>query len=210
MAKRPARPGPRRVEAWLYGVINPLTEALERESTLAGLKTPTFRWRTHSLERILPIRDYLSRGGVLILEDLLRYERSVSRIEREHDEVVERLRATATQLFQALTEDPVFREFSKRGFSKYAENPETLVQEVAEGAVNDVPAIVNARPGTWAFAWNENLVQTHVARAEAGYPALEKALAALHHASEKSNAAFEKLRVELVEAFDVPPAPLSQ
>lgn len=202
-------PGRNRVEAWIYGVINPLAEALEREVTLAGLHRPTYRWRTESLERILPLRGYLSRGAVLILEDLVSQRPEFKRWENDHDASVEVLRRSAHRAFEALVNAPDFRSLVEQHFSAVSEGSDQMDQDVAEDLVNDAATTVNPRKGSYGEAWNRQLQSLQALREPSFYPDLLAALEHLHETSQHTLTACIELRSELVQEFDVPPAPLT-
>ncbi len=208
MAKKRLSPGRHRVEAWIYGVINPLAEALERESVLGRGRSPTYRWRTYSLERILSLRGYLSRGAVLILEDLASENRDFLKLERRHDALVERLRAAAHVTFKALVENAEFRAFVEKHFSKVSDDSEFVHSDVAEDLVNDVPEYVNAKAGRYQHVWNRCLPELKALRQRFQYDELEASLAGLRQGSERMLAELVALRSKLVQEFDVPPAPI--
>ncbi len=201
-------PGRNRVEAWIYGVINPLAEAIEREVTLAGLHRPTYQWRTESLERILPLRGYLSRGAILILEDLVGQRPEVKRWESNHDACVEVLRRSAQKTFEALVHAPAFRSLVEEHFSAVSDGSDQICEDVAEDLVNDAAEMVNPKKGSYRETWNRHLESLQALREPAFYPDLLAALEHLREASQHTLAACIELRSELVQEFDVPPAPL--
>lgn len=201
-----SKPGERRVEAWIYAVINPLEEALEREALHGESRVPSYRWRTDDLERLRPLRYYLSRSAALILDDLATYYPAIRDLERRHDALLSELKQRAKQLFAALIENESFREFADQHFQKVSAS-ESRVTEVAESLVNDDPEFVDASEG-YPEAWNRALPELKRLREEAGYEPLRAALIELETQSDGMRAELIKLRAKLVEEFQVPPAPL--
>lgn len=201
-------PGRHRVEAWIYGVINPLAEALEREHMLCLGHVPTYRWRTLNLERILPFRGYLSRGAILILEDLASHDRGFVKLEKRHDALVELVRSSAQRVFGAAVNDPEFRSVVEKHFAKIFDGSDSMYSDVAEDLVNDNSERINARAGTYEDIWNQRLPDLKKLRQRFHYSDLNAALQKLRVDSERMLRELVELRTSLVQEFDVPPAPL--
>ena len=201
------QPGPRRVEAWIYGVINPLEEALEREALDGRRRVPSYRWRSDSLESLLPLRQYLSRSAAVILDDLATYHPRIIEMEKNHDTLLSDLRMRAKQVFEVLVANETFRAFVEHNFTKVC-NPESMVNEVAEDLVNDDPAFVDVNEGSFREVWNRTLDHLKKLREQAGYEPLRSALVELETRSDEMREELRQLRAQLAEDFDVPPAPL--
>lgn len=208
MTKKKLTPGRHRVEAWIYGVINPLAEAVEREGMLGLGRAPTYRWRTYTLERILPFRGYLSRGAVLILEDLASHDRGFLKLEKRHDALVELVRSAAQRVFNVAVKDPEFRSFVEKHFTEIFDGSDFMHSDVAQDLANDVSELVNAKAGTYPYLWNQRLPELKKLRQRFHYGELVAALEKLHVGSELILQELVELRAELVQEFDVPPAPL--
>lgn len=203
-----SKPGRNRVEAWIYGVINPLTEALERERNLTGLRIASYNRRSESLDRINLLRGYLSRGAVLILDDLIRSEKRIVRVEKTHDARVLTLADSAHAAFLALVNDAAFVRFATRAFSSVADDKRSVHLDVAEDLVNDKARKLGVVAHSYDALWNRNLEKLVSMQPTAEFTVLRRNLRTVCESSEKSLDFFEGLRVDLVEEYDVPPAPL--
>lgn len=202
-----SKPGRNRVEAWIYGVINPLEEAVESEA-LAGLRRdPSFRSRGSGLESLLRFRRYLTRSGALILDDLSTYHPAIKDTEKRHDLLIAELEWEAKRLFDRLSANQDFQTFVEENFKQVCA-PDSMLREVTEDLVNDTSEIVDPNEGSYSEAWNRALPSLKKFRSEAGYEALERKLAELREQSENLRGELIRLRARLVEEFDVPPAPL--
>ncbi|MHB8875098.1 MAG: hypothetical protein ACYC8T_15540 [Myxococcaceae bacterium] len=201
------QPGPRRVEAWIYGVINPLEEALEREALDGRRRVPSYRWRSDSLENLLPLRQYLSRSAAVILDDLATYHPPIIEMEEDHDTFLSELRRRAKQVFEELVANQAFRTFVEQNFRKVCD-PKSMVNDVAEDLVNDDPEFVDVNEGSYREVWNRTLGDLKKLRGQAAYEPLRTALVELETRSDEMRQELLQLRAQLAEDFDVPPAPL--
>lgn len=208
MAATQTRPGPRRVEAWIYSVVNPLCEALDLEASVAGLKNPTFLWRTKRLELLRPLRMHLTRPGVLIFDDLLRVRPGLRKLEREHDRLIDRTQAAARKAFDSLVSDEKFCTFVEAKFSNVTA-PESRVPDTAEDLVNDRPETVG-RTGLYEETWNRHLAELKRFRASRDFRLLAKSLDDLQEGVEEARGTLETLRNNLVDEYQLPPAPMAQ
>lgn len=201
------KPGPNRVQAWIYGVINPLEEAVEGEA-LAGLRrNPSYRSRRGGLENLLPLRKYLTRSGSLILDDLATYYPAITDFEKAHDEVIGGLAWEAKKVFDRLVANEDFQRVVAEHFSSVCA-PDTMLREVTECLVNDEAEYPDPSEGHFSDAWNRALPVLKRSRDQAGYQALEAKLRELRERSDALRDELNSLRRRLVEEFDVPPAPL--
>ena len=192
------KPGRNRVEAWIYGVINPLEEAVEIEA-LAGLRRdPTFRSRGVGLENLLRFRKYLTRSGALILDDLSTYHPPIKETEKRHDELIAELEWEANSLFKRLSANPDFQTFVEQNFKDVCA-PDSMLREVTENLINDTAESVDPNEGSFSEAWNRSLPSLKKFRKEAGYQALESKLAELREHSENIRGELMRLRAQLVE-----------
>lgn len=201
------KPGPRRVEAWIYGVINPLEEALERESLDGRRRDPGYRWRTDSLENLLALRGYLSRAASVIMDELVSFHPSLVELEKKHDELLGRIKAAATTTFEALCESSEFQAFVTSRFAEVCE-PKTMLQMVAEDVVNDEAASVDSVEGSYRHVWKESRKELMKLREQSNYLPLRSALRDLEEESERMRGQLLALRSQLSEEFDIPPASL--
>jgi hypothetical protein len=206
-SKARTEPGPRRVEAWIYGVINPLCEAVVYEQHLALVRKLTFRWRTGRLEAIRPFRLHLTQAGALILEDLEREHPEVGREELRHDEAVNSLEEQAQGLFGQLQRDPRFIALVTREFSAVS-SEEHRVQDAAEDLINDRAETINAKRNTWASTWNKNLAALKKFQSSAAFDELFEELDSFEAMLSRTSKVLIGLRNRLVEQYDVPPAPI--
>ena len=201
------KPGPRRVEAWIYGVINPLEEALERESLDGRRRDPGYRWRTDSLENLLALRSYLSRSAVVIMDELLSFHPALVELEKKHDALLGRIKQAATATFDSLCENPEFQALVKSRFAQVCE-PETMLQMVAEDVVNDEAASVDFVEASYRHVWKETRQELMQLREQSNYLPLRSALRELEEESDQMRSQLLALRAQLSEEFDIPPASL--
>lgn len=153
------------------------------------------------------MREYLPRSAGLILDDLASCHPLVRDLERSHDEGVRAVVSSAKVLFDALVANGEFRAFAEQHFVGVNE-PESVVNDVAEDLVNDDPEFVDPKVGTYREGWNRALDRLKAFRAEANYEPLSAALKDVEGRAERAKDELTRLRARLVEEFDVPPAPV--
>lgn len=201
------KPGPNRVQAWIYGVINPLEEALESEALAGRRRDASFRSRTGGLENLLRLRRYLTRSGALILDDLSTYSPAMKEFEKRHDTLIADVEWEAKKLFERLFTSKEFAGVVEKHFKEVCA-PDSMLREVTEALVNDAAQYADPNEGSYGEAWNRALPVLEKFREEAGYQTLNAKLGELRQQSEDLRDELIQLRAKLVEEFDVPPAPL--
>lgn len=176
----PSRGSPR-VQAWIYGVINPLLDALAVERHL--LEAGNLTWQLHSqgFERIGAPSAYLETEGRINLSDLLRslrrepppvegYGQLHERFD-QHDERIGKLSRAAATYHHSLVNDDRFAQLVDRAVQEYLEEkpsfpdayfisqpwgaypPEKLKELAAENLVNHIhtPRSNRADAAFWRF-----------------------------------------------------------
>ncbi len=81
---RGPRRGSRRVEGWVYEVINPILDVLPGEIALLDAGNVTWRFLQRRLEFIRPIAEYLTPDGLHILHDFGRAHADVPKHVQGH------------------------------------------------------------------------------------------------------------------------------
>lgn len=122
--KNALRKGPRRVEAWVYTVINPLIEALKVEKSFLKDKNWTWRYQTKNLEFILPVEKYVDSASLPNFEDFLKANPQIGRKMKKHDNLRTALSENCEIAFNHLVALESFQNKIKSSLSTYEkENP---------------------------------------------------------------------------------------
>jgi hypothetical protein len=111
----------RRVEAWIYTVLNPLIESLRRE--LFFLEKGNLTWRSYSqhCEFIRPIAEYIDPNHLPNYEDFLAdsLNSSFGPQFKNHDDSLSRAETTASEFYALLMQSDEFRRRVKVSFEEY-------------------------------------------------------------------------------------------
>lgn len=176
----------------------------------ARVHDPGYGWRNDTLAVFRPLRDSLSRSALLVLDDFAAsYQEASGFTEREraHDRLVAPVRDAARAFLRALTEDRAFLAFVGERFANVGD-PDSIVRDVAQDIVNNRPRTINAKPGSYRASWNEAMEHLGAFQSSAEARALRKTLDVIEHDSSEAAEWLRGVRRGLVEAFDLPPAPL--
>src|SRR5438874_188584 len=94
----------RRVQAWVYTILNPLIESLRREVYLLKKGNLSWRWPSKKCEYIRPIVEYLDKSHLPNYEDFLADELNPEFKGHfdKHDQAVAELESAASQFFAGL------------------------------------------------------------------------------------------------------------
>jgi hypothetical protein len=210
----------KRVTAWIYTVINPIVECLQRELEL--LETGNLSWRYYSqrCEFIRPILEYVDGAQWPNYSDFLEENLGFKDRFQLHDVRLEALNNSASALFSALISNPQFLQLVDSSFQAYEEarkgDPlasdltqmkQDLFKAAAEYLINNyrsLPAHYNlakfwsvASHGMHGFRISSNLFG----------PVQEQALV-LKDESHKLSSDLEHDRLGFARTFDIPAAPL--
>jgi hypothetical protein len=125
--------GARRVEAWIYTVINPLIESLKIEKSFLKDKNWTWRYQTRSLEFILPLEKYVDSASLPNFNDFLKTNPQIARKNKKHDELRTTLSENSQIAFNHLVALKPFQEKVKSSLSVYKQ--ESQAEEYPGGAI---------------------------------------------------------------------------
>ena len=213
----------KRVESWVYGVLNPLIDAVIRE--VAFLEEGNLTWRNYSrhCEQIRPIVEYITGDQLPVYGDFLANEQAGFKDRFvEHDRKLAATEAAATDAYHVLIEPQAFEkqieqsleEFESRAHSReagYRESliptAESLARAVAELLVNradDLPY----HQSTKKF-WQDYREQYQRFRKDPAFGALNRAATALKESSRALKDALLSHRLDLCRVHDIPAEPPS-
>lgn len=138
----PRRRHSKRVEAWMYVVINPILESLERETLL--LADGNLTWRAHSgrCEAIRVLQDYIDHSQWPNYEDFLEEHRDCEFTSTiaEHDSGVHKINATAARFYRSLLDDQEFMS-SLEGELSFYEEQRRLLRSDASELIHSIPEL---------------------------------------------------------------------
>ena len=218
----------KRVEAWVYAVLNPLIENLGREVFL--LSKGNLSWRAYSrkCEYIRPICEYIDFPQRPNYEDFIGDPLNPGFREKfdEHDRALTELEAGASRFSDGLTHSDLFLERVKESLEKYESiarsNPlypyiesmrESLPRAIAEFLVNRIDVLPD-HCMTHKF-WEEYREKFDLSAQEfesygqrESFQALAQARAALRDVADRLLHDLNSQRQLLCRTYDVPAAPI--
>ena len=211
----------KRVESWVYAVLNPLVEAVSRE--VAFLEDGNLTWRNYSrhCEDIRPVVEYIAGDQLPVYGDFLANEQAGFKDRFvEHDRKLAATEAAATDAYRVLIEPEAFQnqieqsleEYESRVSSRepgYRESliptAESLARAVAELLVNradDLPY----HHSTKKF-WQDHREQFQRFRKDPAFGALSRAATAFRESSGTLKDDLVSHRLHLCSSYDIPTAP---
>jgi hypothetical protein len=146
----------KRVEAWVYAVLNPVIESLQRENFLLSKANLSWRFYSGKCEYIHPIRDYVRIDQRPNYEDFVSDPLNTGFLERfdAHDRALAEAELNASRFSRGLIHSDLFVEKMKESLKEYESiarsNPlysyddsmhESLPRAVAELLVNRIDAL---------------------------------------------------------------------
>jgi hypothetical protein len=218
----------KRVEAWVYAVLNPLIENLGREVFLLGKGNLTWRFYSRRFEYIHPIREYIDFPQRPNYEDFIGDPLNPGFREKfdEHDRALTELEASASRFSDGLIHSDLFLEQVKESLEKYESiartNPlypyiesmrESLPRAVAEFLVNRIDVLPDHYM-THKF-WEEYREKFDLSAQEfepygqrESFQALVQARAALTDVADRLLHDLNSHRQLLCRTYDIPAAPI--
>jgi hypothetical protein len=218
----------KRVEAWVYAVLNPLIENLGREVFLLGKGNLSWRPYSRKCEYIHPICDYIDFPQRPNYEDFVADPLNLGFQERfdVHDRALTEVEASASRFSDGLIHSDLFLEQVKESLEEYESiartNPlypyiesmrESLPRAVAEFLVNRIDFLPDHYM-THKF-WEEYRRKFDLSAQEfeaygqrQSFQALVQARAALKDVAEKLLHDLNSHRQLLCRAYDIPAAPI--
>lgn len=216
---RGPRRGSRRVEGWVFEVINPILDALPGEIALLDAGNVTWRFLQRRLEFIRPIAEYLTPDGLHILRDFGRAHADVPGHVKEHDRLVDALTRSAAHAHERLLAREDFRASLSEFLTEYwrrfvdAEKPWGAFSEdqfpalVAEHVVNRTREIPSHH--TDSKFWQVFGARLLSFDDDPAFEELDASRKSLANFDRRFAEWLEDKRFALCEEYDIPAAPLS-
>jgi len=213
------RKGTRRVEAWVYTVINPLIEALRVEKSFLRDKNWTWRYETKDLEFILSLERYINSSSLPNFEDFVKAKPQLARKTKNHDDLRVTLSENCQMAFDYLVAEKAFQGKVKSALTTYEKgNPaegypggavprEHFRKLIAQYIVNWIKELPSHYSSSkfWSRFGNE-FFQFRTGEA---FEKLDTSGEQFENEDEIFLKALENLRSNLVEKYDIPAAPIS-
>ncbi len=206
-----------RVAAWIYTVINPIWEGLQREIELLERGNTTWRYFSGRCEFIRPVQEYVDSTQWPNYFDFFKEEENVQ-FEigfRSHDQALGTLNNSAGILFERLLSLPQFNEKFQSSIRKYQEThvPDSIVldltndelrKSVAEYLINKVEVL----PAHYSYSkfWAQASGSMFEFANMDEFEPVRSAAGMLKIISFQVKTALEDRRLELSRTFDLPSA----
>ncbi|MBI3605331.1 MAG: hypothetical protein HY202_04815 [Nitrospirae bacterium] len=215
--KDSVKKGARRVEAWIYTVINPLIESLKIESTFLEDKNWTYRYTTNNLEFIFPLEQYLGSAFLPNFEDFLKAHPRIEQRRKKHEDLRAALSEHCRLVFNHLIDLQDFENKVNSSLKRYEhesqqEYPGGAVPRgdfkklVAQYVLNQIKELPEHY--TTSKFWSSFGREFLEFRAYTGFGELETSGDRLKEEDDSLVSALEKLRFRLCKEYDVPAAPV--
>jgi hypothetical protein len=216
----------RRVEAWVYTILNPLIESLRRELLLMDKGNLSWRFYSKRCEYIRPMAEYIESSQRPNYEDFIGDKLNVgfSGKFEKHDRALDVMEESAKGFFDRLMGSNLFLKDVKDSLEKYEStisansrypdlNPmkEDLPKLVAEFLINRTELLPDhyMTHKFWEDYWRSFAKSMDAYKQRESFRALTKASGALKEVSEKLLLDLENHRQSLCRTYDIPAAPIS-
>ena len=210
----------RRVQAWVYAIMNPLIESLRRETRLLGEGNLSWRAYSKRCEYIRPIPEYIESSQWPNYVDFLADQVNAGFRERfeRHDHQVCDVESTASRFFIGLTDSDEFQKQVEDALQKYLAaargNPQypdlgtirDLARVVAENLINRADHLP-PHYMTHKF-WEDYRGRFSHYHNPPSFQELDQAAIALHESSKNLLSDLEGHRRDLCVTYDIPAAPI--
>lgn len=211
----------KRVQAWVYAVMNPLIESLRRERSLLDKGNLSWRFHSKKCEYILPICDYTEVTQRPNFEDFVANPLNPGFQERfeEHDRTLAAVELIATQFADRLIQSNQFQKQVKDALERYesdtlanrqfpdlASMPGSLPRAVAENLVNRIEVLPHHYM-THEF-WEKYKNDFEPYQGRQSFHSVQQAAGTLKDVSSKLLRDLENHRQLLCGAYDIPAAPI--
>ena len=221
-------PHSKRVQAWVYVILNPVIESLRRELLLLDKGNLSWRFYSKKCEYIRPISEYIEGSQLPNFEDFLAdglnagFKSSVD----AHDSAVFGVEAAATRFFDGLVHSTLFLKEVESAFHEYESSARDKPQYPAPDSIRgDLPKYVgeylinrtDLLPDHYLMHkfWKEFRSKFELFAAEfepyqqrESFRALKRSSDALKGISQGLLPALEKHRYWLCSTYDIPAAPI--
>jgi len=211
----------RRVESWVYAVLNPLIDAVSRE--VAFLEDGNLTWRNYSrhCEDIRPVVEYVEREQLPVYEDFLAGDQAgFKKRFDEHDRKLAATEAAAADAYRVLIQPEAFQEQVRQSLEEYESRvgthkpgyrqsllpmAEALPRAIAELLVNRADELPYDH-STQKF-WQDYREQFQRFRKDPAFGALNHAATAFRESSRALKDDLVGHRLNLCSSYDIPVAP---
>jgi len=209
-----------RVAAWIYTVINPIVEGLQRELELLDSGNLSWRFYSHRCEFIRPVGEYVDGNQEPNYSDFLVENTKYRQRFKSHDSNLDAVNNSASALFGALISNPQFLEAVESSFRAYekARQRDPLAPDLSSTRNDDTKyaaeyLINNYRdlPSHYSLAkfWKAASDAMHLFRSSSGlFGPVQENTRILKRESERLASDLESLRRDFSRRFDLPAAPI--
>jgi len=211
----PSKKQSRRVAAWIYAVINPIVEALDRELFLLDSGNLTWRPNTGRCERIRTIQEYVDSTQWPNYQDFLAEHANLPFTPRfnEHQSDLDAVNNAATVLFGFMISWKRFLEAVDTALTTYQSQRTaalTIGLDVPKMAAEYLINNAQTLPSHYLMSafWNSEGKSLLFFRNHPEFQPLHQARDKLHEHSAKLKQALESYRLTLSRSYDVPAAPV--
>ena|SRR6266436_4006110 len=212
----------RRVAAWIYAVINPIIDSLQRELSLLDSGNLTWRPHTGRCEMIRTIQEYVDSTQWPNYKDFLAEHPKSVFIPgfQQHDENLRKLNTVAQELFNLILSSSQFLVSVEAALDTYESQRASLGPQapLLTHTRKDVPRLAaeylinNAQtlPSHYTISefWNSFGKSLLAFRNLPEFQPLHRSKDGLNEVSEKLKQALEAYRLALSRDYDVPAAPV--
>jgi len=211
----------RRVAAWIYAVINPIIDSLQRELSLLDSGNLTWRPYSRRSEMIKTIQEYVDPAQWPNYKDFVAEHPKSVFIPgfKQHDSQLDALNNAAQALFSHLLSWPDFLNSVQAALTTYESQRASLGsraqsltemsdlrEEVAQHVINNAQVL----PSHYVISqfWNSAGMNLLAFRNRPEFQPLHRAKDSLIENSAKLKRALEIYRLSLSRDYDVPAAPV--
>jgi hypothetical protein len=210
----------KRVEAWIYTVINPIVESLQRELEL--LETGNLSWRYYSqrCEFIRPLQEYLDGAQWPNYSDFLQENQEFKERFQIHDTGLDALNNSASALFGTLISNPQFLQVVESSYGEYEEARKRdplapdltdIRQDISKYAAEYLINNYRALPAHYNLAkfWAIASGSMRAFRSSSNFfAAVQEHALTLRGESQRLSLDLEHHRLGFARSFDIPAAPV--
>lgn len=218
--------GTRRVEAWVYTVINPLIDDVRREIRFLQERNLTWRYHSQRLEYIRPVQEYIEPEMLPNLEDFLEENPAFVQKFEAHDKSVKDAESRAMAFYKIVMNAAIFHKNVTEALQKYESKAastqpyapsiesikEHLPQFVAENLINnarELPAhyTIHSFWKNFGDEFREFILKFEGYKERKSFHDVEQAADALKEISSNLLNDLKSQRQTLCREFDIPAAP---
>lgn len=214
-------PHSKRVQAWVYAIMNPIIESLRREVSFLDKGNITWQGDTRRCEYIRPIREYFQYSQWPNYEDFVADPLNLGFREKfeGHDRALSAVESSAAEFADGLMRSDLFQKQVKDSLEQYQSTARangqypyldstggTLPRAVAALLVNRIDVLPH-HYGTREF-WEMFKNEFEPYHERPTFQAVKEAAAALKDISSKVLLDLENHRQSLCRTYDIPAAPI--